>query len=187
MGFAGGVIGAYLASREPFMTMSGGLAGIISVAAGMDVYYPGLAFIIAVVGGATMPMVGKFVEKCGIDDAVGAVAVHGWCGFFGVVMVGVFASGYPSVPEGAPAISFTGQLLSAVIIVITGFVPGYVISLALKKMNLLRVPPKVEAAGLDLVEIPAIPYPERVPARDIIEGTQPANEGSLPTSAVLTS
>lgn len=185
MGFAGGVIGAYLASREPFMTMSGGLAGIISVAAGMDVYYPGLAFIIAVVGGATMPMVGKLVEKCGIDDAVGAVAVHGWCGFFGVVMVGVFASGYPSVPEGAPAISFTGQLLSAVIIAITGFVPGYVISLALKKMNLLRVPSKVEAAGLDLVEIPAIPYPERVPARDIIEGTQPANEGSLPASAVL--
>jgi ammonia channel protein AmtB len=185
MGFSGGVIGAYLASREPFMTMSGGLAGIITVAAGLDLYYPGLTFFLAVVGGITMPMVGKFVEKCGIDDAVGAVAVHGWCGFLGVVLVGIFAAGYPSVPEGAPDISFFGQLLGAVIMCVTGFIPGYAISLLLKKMGMLRVPPKVEAAGLDLVEIPAIPYPERVPSRDIVEGTIPADAAGLPANGVL--
>jgi len=185
MGFAGGVIGAYLSSREPFMTMSGGLAGIITVAAGLDLYYPGLTFVLAIFGGITMPMVGKFVEKCGIDDAVGAVAVHGWCGFLGVVLVGIFAAGYPNVPEGSPDISFTGQLMGAVIMAVLGFVPGYAISLLLKKMDMLRVPPKVEAAGLDLVEIPAVPYGERVPARDIVEGTKPADETQLPAAGAL--
>ncbi|MCY0963934.1 ammonium transporter [Parathalassolituus penaei] len=184
MGFAGGVIGAYMTSREPFMTMSGGLAGIITVAAGLDLYYPGLAFLLAIGGGASMPLVGKLVEKMGIDDAVGAVAVHGWCGFLSLVLVGVFASGYPNVAEGAPAISFSGQLISALIMVVIGLVPGYIAAWALKKMGMLRVPPKVEASGLDLVEIPAIPYPERVPARDIVEGTRPADAGS--TVATLT-
>ena len=185
MGFAGGVIGAYLSSREPFMTMSGGLAGIITVAAGLDLYYPGLTFMLAIFGGITMPMVGKLVEKAGIDDAVGAVAVHGWCGFLGVVLVGVFAAGYPNVPEGAPDITFTGQLMGALVMAVLGFVPGYAISLLLKKMDMLRVPPKVEAAGLDLVEIPAIPYGERVPAREVIEGTTPATEGQLPANGAL--
>ena len=185
MGFAGGVIGAYLTSREPFMTMSGGLAGIITVAAGLDLYYPGLTFVLAICGGLTMPLVGKMVEKAGIDDAVGAVAVHGWCGFLGVVLVGVFAAGYPNTPEGAPEITFMGQFIGAVVMAITGFIPGYGVSLLLSKLNMLRVPANVEEAGLDLVEIPALPYPERVPARDIVEGTQPADEASLPANGAL--
>ena len=170
MGFAGGVVGAYLTSREPFMTMSGGLAGIITVAAGLDLYYPGLAFVLAAIGGLTMPLFGRFLEKRGIDDAVGAVAVHGWCGFLGVVFVGLFAAGYPNVGD-APAISFTGQLLAAVIMCLLGFIPGYVISFGMKQFNMLRVPEKVEALGLDLVEIPARPYPETVPAQDIVAST----------------
>ena len=182
MGFAGGVIGAYLTSREPFMTMSGGLAGIITIAAGLDLYYPGLTFMLAVFGGATMPLFGKFLESKGIDDAVGAVAVHGWCGVLGVVFVGLFASGYPNVIEGAPEINFTGQLVSAAIMVALGFIPGYLISFALKKMDMLRVPPEVEAKGLDLVEIPAVPYPETVPAQDIISGTTPATENLTPAA-----
>ncbi|TDJ21460.1 MAG: ammonium transporter, partial [Gammaproteobacteria bacterium] len=44
MGVAGGMIGAYTLTRDPFWMMSGALCGIISVAAGMDLYYPGLAF-----------------------------------------------------------------------------------------------------------------------------------------------
>ncbi|WP_420590047.1 ammonium transporter [Bacterioplanoides sp.] len=182
MGFAGGVIGAYLTSREPFMTMSGGLAGIITIAAGLDLYYPGLTFMLAVFGGATMPLFGKFLESKGIDDAVGAVAVHGWCGVLGVVFVGIFASGYPNVIEGAPEINFLGQLISAAIMVALGFIPGYLISLALKKLDMLRVPPEVEAKGLDLVEIPAVPYPETVPAQDVVAQTTPATEKLTPAA-----
>ena len=48
MGMAGGIIGAYMTSKgEPFWTISGGLAGVIGVASGMDLYHPALAFVVA--------------------------------------------------------------------------------------------------------------------------------------------
>ena len=47
-GFAGGFTGGYFASRgDPFWTVSGGLAGVISVSAGADVYAPTLGYLIA--------------------------------------------------------------------------------------------------------------------------------------------
>ena len=49
MGFAGGFTGGYFASRgDPFWTVSGGLAGVIGVSAGADVYAPTLAYLLAI-------------------------------------------------------------------------------------------------------------------------------------------
>lgn len=163
MGLAGGIIGAYVASKgEPFWTISGGLAGVISVAPGMDVYHPALAFLIAVVGGSLIPYIGKLIEKFGIDDVVGAVTVHGGCAFYGIVVSGFVLWGYPNV-EGIPDINPLGQIGGAVVLAALGFLPGYLISLALKKANMLRIPADVEIAGLDLSEVPATPYPEGMP------------------------
>ena len=47
MAVAGGIIGAWIWTKDPFWMMSGALAGIISTASGLDIYYPALAFIIA--------------------------------------------------------------------------------------------------------------------------------------------
>jgi ammonium transporter, Amt family len=163
MGLAGGIIGAYLTSRgEPFWTISGGLAGVISVAAGMDVYHPALGFVIALVGGAGVPYIGKLLDRFKIDDVVGAVAVHGGAGAFSLVMAGIFVSGYPNT-DGNPSVSLWGQLVGLVVFAVLGFVPGYGISWLLKKAKTLRTPPEVEAAGLDLSEVPATPYPEGMP------------------------
>ncbi|SFK23980.1 ammonium transporter [Methylophaga sulfidovorans] len=159
MGFAGGVIGCYIASRDPFWTMSGGLVGIISVAAGLDLYDPELAFIIAVVTGVLAVKFAKLIENFGIDDAVGAVAVHGFTGVWAVFLVGVFAAGMPNVGD-LPPISFVGQTIGAIVMAAVGFIPGYGISLILKKANALRVPKEAEELGLDEVEIIAKPYPE---------------------------
>jgi ammonia channel protein AmtB len=57
-----------------------------------------------------------------------------------------------------------GQLQSAVVMALVGFIPGYFVSLVLAKFGLLRVPPKAEMAGLDIVEVPLQAYPESVPA-----------------------
>ncbi len=163
MGLSGGIMGAYIASKgEPFWTISGGLAGVISVAPGMDLYHPALAFIIAVVGGALIPFIGKFIEKFGIDDVVGAVTVHGGCAFYGLVVSGFVLWGYPNVGD-LPSINPAGQIGGAVVLALLGFVPGYLISLALKSAGLLRIPLEVEVAGLDLSEVPATPYPEGIP------------------------
>ncbi len=82
IGFAGGFTGGYFASRgDPFWTLSGGLAGVISVSAGADIYAPSLDYLISMFGGALASTPGNFIEKkLRIDDAVGAVAVHGVCG-----------------------------------------------------------------------------------------------------------
>ena len=159
MGFAGGVLGCYMASRDPFWTMSGGLVGIISVAAGLDLYDPELAFIIAVVTGVLAVKFAKLIENFGIDDAVGAVSVHGFTGVWAVFLVGVFADGMPNVGD-LPEISLMGQTIGAIVMAAVGFIPGYGISLILKKANALRVPKEAEELGLDEVEIIAKPYPE---------------------------
>jgi ammonium transporter, Amt family len=161
MGFAGGAIAAWAITHDPFWMMSGALGGIISVAAGLDLYWPPMAFVIAMIGGAIMPIAARIVERMQIDDAVGAVALHGVVGLWGVVAVGIFASGYPALAsEGAPQITLYGQVVGAVIMAVLGFVPGYVVSLLLKSMGLLRVPREAEIMGLDKAKVPAVAYPE---------------------------
>lgn len=171
MGVAGGIIGAWLFTRDPFWMMSGALAGLISVASGLDIYFPSLTFIIAIVAGIMLKPAATILENMGIDDAVGAVTVHGTMGIYGMLMLGIFASGYPavldfSVPEGSdvPTVSFIGQLVGIVVFVAIGLITGYVSSLILKMVGMLRVPEAAEIAGLDTVKVPAQAYPEGIMA-----------------------
>ena len=146
IGFAGGFTGGWFASKgDPFWTLSGGLAGVIAVSAGADVYHPSLAYLLAASGGMLAVWVGTWIEKrLRIDDAVGAVAVHGFCGFYGVFLVGIFAGGYPTGINNIP-VSFGGQLMGMMAFLPLAFLPGYVISWVLKKFNLLRVPARGRA------------------------------------------
>jgi ammonia channel protein AmtB len=166
VGFAGGFTGGWFASRgDPFWTLSGGLAGVISVSAGADVYHPSLAYILAFSGGLLAVWAGTYIEKkLRVDDAVGAVAVHGVCGFYGVLLVGIFAGGFPTGVNSVP-VSFGGQLMGMLAFFPLAFLPGFFASWILKKLNLLRVPPEVELEGLDMAEFQQDFYPEfeRVP------------------------
>jgi ammonia channel protein AmtB len=160
MGFAGGIIGAWLMTRDPFWMMSGALVGIFSVAPGLDVYYPGLSFLLGLAGGFIAPMADRILVKNRIDDAVGAVAVHGVGGLWGLIAFGIFAAGYPNIPEGAPPTSLMGQLVGAVTMVALGFIPGFVVSYILKMFGALRIPEKVEIMGMDRAKVPVRAYPE---------------------------
>lgn len=163
MGFAGGIIGAWMVTRDPFWMMSGALGGIISCAAGIDLWYPPLAFVIGFIGACAMPFVASFVERFRIDDAVGAFAVHGFLGLWGVLAVGIAAQGYPALSGVDVAdTTFLGQLLGAVVMAAVGFVPGYGVSLILKLMGELRVPNEAELLGLDKVKVPSSAYPESI-------------------------
>ncbi|MEL7049077.1 MAG: ammonium transporter, partial [Pseudomonadota bacterium] len=159
MGFAGGIIGAWMVTRDPFWMMSGALAGIFVAAAGLDVWYPPLAFCLGFLGGVVIKPVNDWLISLGIDDSVGAVSVHGFCGALGVLAVGVFAAGYPNVGD-APATSFVGQFVGLIVMILCGFIPGYFGSLILKVLGMLRVPDDAQEIGLDLAEIPAKAYPE---------------------------
>ncbi len=92
MAISGGIIGAWIFTKDPFWMMSGALAGIISVASGLDIYFPAHVFIIATIAGIIIKPCADWLEGFGIDDAVGAVTIHGTIGLFGVVVLGIFAS-----------------------------------------------------------------------------------------------
>ena len=132
MSFSGGLMAAYIVTRgDPFWTYSGGLGGIIAASAGNDLYHPLQALFIAAVGVVFMIYMHRWVERrFKIDDAVGAVAVHGYAGFFGVIVCGFVLWGYPAgspmfgdysareasialfeTPEGLPQINPVGQIL----------------------------------------------------------------------------
>lgn len=161
MGFAGGIIGAWMVTRDPFWMMSGALGGIISCAAGLDLWYPPMAFAIGFIGAVMMPFVASVLEKFRIDDAVGAFAVHGFLGMWGLIAVGIAAQGYPALfGEDVIETSFIGQLVGALVMGALGFVPGYAVSWVLKVTGQLRVPEEAEILGLDKAKVPASAYPE---------------------------
>ena len=105
--------------------MSGGLAGVIAVSAGADVYHPSLAYLLATSGGMLAVWSGTYIEKkLRVDDAVGAVAVHGVCGFYGVFLVGIFAGGFPTGVNNIES-SMGGQLMGMLAFFPLAFLPGY--------------------------------------------------------------
>ncbi len=159
MALSGGLMAAYIVSKgDPFWTFSGGLAGVIATSAGNDLYHPIQAMLISAVIVVIVYKMHYWVERrFKIDDAVGAVAVHGYAGFLGVVAVGFVLWGYPASPDALlghtepwARITPWGQFIGAVIMFfVLGFIPGYVLSWILKMFGLLRVPREVELAGLD--------------------------------------
>jgi ammonium transporter, Amt family len=187
-GFAGGFTGGYFAARgDPFWTVSGGLAGVIGVSAGADVYAPTLAYLLAIATSMLVVWAGAWIEKkVRVDDVVGAVAVHGVAGFLGMFWVGVFAAGYPTGLNNVDS-SIGGQLMGMATFLPLGFLTGWFASFVLRKLNLLRVPPEVELEGLDPAEYaPDIYLPESARAGEVVlepDGTPVASDGVLSGAA----
>lgn len=155
MSLSGGLMMGYVVSKgDAFWTYSSGLAGVIGASAGNDLYHPIQAMFI---GAGIVYVIYKlhfWVERTfKIDDAVGAVAVHGYAGFLGVCVAGFMLWGYPASMYMDATINPLGQFIGALIMFgLLGFIPAWIVAGILKKMNLLRIPPEVELAGLDLAE-----------------------------------
>ena len=153
MALAGGLLAGYLVSKgDAYWTYSAGLAGIIAASAGNDLYHPIQAMLIAALGVVFMYKMHYWVERrFKVDDAVGAVAVHGYAGFFGVVVCGFVLWGYPSSPrEGFASINPLGQIAGALIMFgLLGFLPGWVAAKIIHSLGGLRIPREIELAGLD--------------------------------------
>ncbi|MGH1483847.1 MAG: ammonium transporter [Geminicoccales bacterium] len=156
LSLSGGMIAGYMVSKgDPFWTYSAGLAGIITASAGNDLYHPLQAMLIGAAGAVAAYKLHFWVErKFQIDDAVGAVAVHGYAGFIGVVIAGFMLWGHPSSPfEGYAAINPLGQFIGAVIMFfVLGFIPAWCLAGMLKSFGVLRIPYQVELVGLDLAD-----------------------------------
>jgi Amt family ammonium transporter len=80
------------------MSINGFLGGLVAVTAPCYWVSPFGAIVIGAVAGVIVPLVVDLLEHVRIDDPIGAVAVHGGCGVWGTLAVGLFATGSYGIP-----------------------------------------------------------------------------------------
>jgi len=136
--------------------VNGALAGLVGVTAGCAVVPPWAAVIIGILAGFVLMWGEGFVERTlKVDDPVGAVSVHGIVGFFGVLMVGVFADGTYGGVSGIIAGNFNQigiQLIGALALAAWALTMGFLIFSLIKSAIGLRASDEEQAMGLDLTE-----------------------------------
>jgi ammonium transporter, Amt family len=166
---------------DPGMSVNGVLAGLVAVTAPSAFVDGWAAVVIGLLAGVLVCWASVVLEKLKIDDPVGAIPVHMVNGAFGILCVGIFASGIPAsagwngveTPVTGLLYGGTGQffaqLLEAVAVFVAVFVPSFIFFKICDAFKLLRVSPEVELGGLDLPEMGAEGYPKDwEPAADAI-------------------
>lgn len=129
------------------MTLNGALAGLVGITAGCGAVGAFGALAIGLICGIVVVLSIEFIDKTlKIDDPVGAVSVHGVCGFLGTVLVGVFAK------EGAGLELVGIQALGSLSYIGWAVLTTFIILGILKKTIGLRVSEKEEIEGLDIHE-----------------------------------
>ncbi len=156
---------------DPAMSANGMLAGLVAITAPCAFVNPGSAFIIGVIAGLLVVWAVWFVEwKMKLDDPVGAIAVHGFNGLFGVLAVGIFADGtYGDGWNGVPGTvkgllygdpsQFLAQLIGCIACIVFVFSASWIFFKVCHKTIGIRVKPEDEVGGLDIPEVGMLAYP----------------------------
>ena len=127
------------------MFMNGVLGGLVGITAGADQMGPTEAIIIGIVGGVIVVLGVALLDKCKLDDPVGAIPVHLFAGIWGTLAVGIFGAS-------AGFDQFMVQLASVGIVGVFCVVCTFIIGLAVKSIMGLRVSEEEEDKGLDIAE-----------------------------------
>jgi len=164
---------------DPTMVVNGFLAGLVAITAPSGFVSGSVGFLIGAIAGILVCWSVAFWDKLRIDDPVGAISVHGVCGLFGVLCVGLFADGtYGSgwngttgkpliglIPGmmtgqmGAGISQLMAQLVGIVTLIIWAWGFSWVFFTVQKKVMGIRVTAEEEAEGLDLPETGVLAYP----------------------------
>lgn len=156
-------------------TVNGFLAGLVAITCPCYWVSPGGSILIGLVAGVVVVAGVNLLEWMKIDDPIGAVPVHGLCGVWGTLSLGLFACGKygltgPFAPDnsspltglfyGGGATVLIAQVIGSLIITSATFGVGIAVMYAVKAMGVLRVSKSGELEGIDMHEhgIPA--YPE---------------------------
>jgi len=148
---AAGGIGAALFSGLLYrnldltMFMNGVLGGLVGITAGADQMLPGSAILIGLIAGVIVVLSVALLDKCKLDDPVGAIPVHLFCGIWGTLAVGIFG-------ELASVQQFMVQLACVGIAGLFCVIGATLITLLVKSVAGLRVDEKEESEGLDIAE-----------------------------------
>lgn len=140
---------------EPSMTLNGALAGLVGITAGCAVITPMGAVVTGLVAGVLVIVSVDILDrKFHVDDPVGAVSVHGVCGVWGTLAVGLFAdtAEISGIWAGGGIGQLIVQALGAAVILGWAFTASLVMFVLLKKFAGLRVTESDELKGLDITE-----------------------------------
>ena len=134
------------------MTLNGVLAGLVAITAGCHAVTPGGAILIGAIAGVLVVFAVEFFDKIvKVDDPVGAISVHGVCGAFGTLAVGLFASEGGLFYGGGISL-LTSQAIGVLAVGAWAFGIGLLLFLAIKYTIGIRVSKKEEENGLDYYE-----------------------------------
>ncbi|WP_090270657.1 ammonium transporter [Thalassovita taeanensis] len=153
---AGGAIAALILTqllyKKPDLTMvlNGALAGLVSITAEPLTPSLGAATLIGAVGGVIIVFAVPFLDKLKIDDVVGAIPVHLFCGIWGTIAV-VLTNGDASLGT---------QLYSIIVVGVFTFIASGIVWYILKMVMGIRVSEEDEIMGLDKAELGMEAYPE---------------------------
>ena len=143
---------SWIVVRKPDLSMAlnGVLAGLVGITAGADSVSVLSSFFIGLIAGVIVVFSILFFDKIRIDDPVGAISVHGVCGIWGTVAVGIFGVG---------DFSLMWQVIGTLSISAFTFVFSLVVFGLIKIVIGVRVSEDEEKEGLDIGEHGAEAYP----------------------------
>lgn len=140
---------ALLKKPDLSMALNGILAGLVGITAGADSVSILSSVIIGIIAGVLVVLAIIIFDKIQIDDPVGAISVHGVCGIWGTLAVGIF---------GVEDKSFLWQFIGTTSICLFTFIFSLVVFGAIKAVMGVRVSEEEEAEGLDIQEHGAPAY-----------------------------
>ena len=162
---------------DPSYTTNGFLAGLVAITCPCYWVSPTGSVLLGGIAGVLVIMGVDLLEWLRIDDPIGAVPVHGMCGIWGTLSLGLFACGRygstgPIAPDNSAPLTglfygggtqvLTAQLIGSAIITLATFSVAMVLMLAVNALGMLRLAPEKELYGMDLHEHGINAYPEYV-------------------------
>jgi Amt family ammonium transporter len=170
---------SYMSSKkwDAGFTTNGFLAGLVAITCPCYWVSPTGAILLGGVAGVVVVLGVELLEWLRIDDPIGAVPVHGLCGIWGTLSLGLFACGRygatgPISPDNSAPLRglfygggtqvLAAQAIGSAVITLATFGVAMALMLAVNAMGLLRVAHEGEEYGLDLHEHGISAYPEYV-------------------------
>jgi Amt family ammonium transporter len=170
---------AYMQSKkwDVSFTVNGFLAGLVAITCPCYWVSPAGAIMLGGVAGVLVVIGVEVLEWLRIDDPIGAVPVHGFCGIWGTLSLGLFACGkYGSTGPitadnsaplkglfyGGGTTVLAAQAIGSITITVATFAVAMAVMYLVNKCKLLRVSAEGELYGLDLHEHGISAYPEYV-------------------------
>lgn len=149
MAMVGGTFAAHLVGdNDPGFLHNGPLAGLVAICAGSDIVHPIGALFIGMVAGVIFVKLFTYTQnKLKIDDVLGVWPLHGVCGAFGGIAVGLLGQKWLG---GLGGVSMLSQVFGTVFAIVIALAGGFCVYGVLKAMMGIRLSQEEEFRGADL-------------------------------------